>query len=90
MLNQEELALLRHFYQLPEVLVTSAENFGPHHLCQYLFELAQKFNLFYQKHRILDPAEEKEKEIRLFLTQVTANILETGLNVLGIEVLEKM
>jgi arginyl-tRNA synthetase len=89
-LNSEELALLREFYQLPEILITSAENFGPHHLCQYLFGLAQKFNLFYQKHRILDPESEQEKKLRLFLTQVTANILEIGLNVLGIEVLERM
>lgn len=94
--NDEELALLKHFYQLPEVLITSAENFGPHHLCRYLFDLAQKFNLFYQKHRILEPQKntkterQKSRELRLFLTRVTANILETGLNILGIEVLEKM
>jgi len=52
-LNSEEQALLRTFYQFPEVLVTAAEQFSPHLLCQYLFDLAQKFNLFYQKHRIL-------------------------------------
>ncbi|MFH1561412.1 MAG: arginine--tRNA ligase [Patescibacteria group bacterium] len=82
--NEEEMALLRTFYRFSEVILLSAEEFSPHFLCQYLFELAQKYNLFYQKHKILgDPN-------RLFLTQVTANVLKIGLDLLGIEVLEKM
>lgn len=82
--NQEETTLLRTFYQFSEVIVSAADGLSPHILCQYLFDLAQKFNLFYQKHRILD------SQNRLFLTQATANILKMGLEILGIEVLEKM
>jgi len=103
--NPEELSLLRNFYQFPETILASANNFAPHLLAQYLFDLAQKFNLFYQKHRILKlkvkpclPVGEKLKvgeenqtqEFRLLLTAVTANILKMGLEILGIEVLEKM
>ncbi len=95
--NSEELSLLRTFYQFPEVILASAENFSPHILCQYLFELSQKFNLFYQKHRILENSKtqipnskSQITNFRLFLTQVTANILKMGLEILGIEVLQKM
>jgi arginyl-tRNA synthetase len=86
-LNPEEEVLLRTFYRFPEVIVTATNDFAPNLLCQYLFDLAQKFNLFYQKHRIIDS---KQKEFRLFLTAVTAQVLKMGLEILGIEVLERM
>jgi arginyl-tRNA synthetase len=97
MVNKEEEALLRVFYQFPEIIISAAENFGPHLVCQYLFDLAQKFNLFYQKHRIIGSGQngegkrQQEKEnFRLFLTQTTASVLKTGLDLLGIETLDKM
>jgi len=83
-LNSEESLLLHAFYRFSEIIIKSAENFSPHLLAQYLFNLAQKFNLFYQKHRILN------SEPRLFFTAVTGQVLKTGLEILGIEVLEKM
>lgn len=86
-LNQEEADLLRSFYRFPEVVKEAAENFSPNLLCQYLFDLAQKFNLFYQKHRIIGSG---NQEFRLFLTAVVAQILKEGLGILGIKVLEKM
>jgi arginyl-tRNA synthetase len=89
MVNKEEEALLRVFYQFPEIIISAAENFGPHLICQYLFGLAQKFNLFYQKHRILKP-KKGSKEFRLFLTETTASILKMGLDLLGIDVLDRM
>ena len=88
-LEKEELALLRAFYQLPEVLIEALNSFDPHFVCQYLLKLAQKYNLFYQKHRIIN-SKGQERELRLFLTKVTAQILKMGLEILGITVLEKM
>jgi len=82
--SKEELSLLRTFYQFPEVIIASGSEFSPHILCQYLFDLAQKFNLFYQKQRILG------SEFRLFLARTTAAVLKLGLEVLGIEALSKM
>ncbi len=52
-LNKEELSLLRSFIHFPEVVETAAENYAPNLLCNYLFDLAQKFNTFYQKHKII-------------------------------------
>lgn len=88
-LNEEEISLLRTFYIFPEILISAAEDFRPHLLCQYLFNLSQKFNLFYQKHRILEP-KQGSRDFRLFLTKITASILKTGLELLGIQALEQM
>ncbi len=53
--NPEELSLLRTIYKFPEVVAESAKSLSPSFLCEYLFDLAQKFNLFYSKHSILNP-----------------------------------
>jgi len=52
-LNEEEVALLRTVYKFPEVVLEAAQNFSPNLICNYLYDLAQKFNLFYDKHRII-------------------------------------
>jgi arginyl-tRNA synthetase len=90
-LEKEELELLRFFDRFPETVFSATEKFSPHLVCQYLFTLAQKFNLFYQKCRIIDEQEISDRQsFRLFLTVTTAEILEKGLSLLGIDVLEKM
>ncbi len=53
-LNQEELSLLRTLYRLPEIVTEAARTFSPNFLCSYLFDLAQKYNFFYNKHTILN------------------------------------
>ncbi len=49
----EELLLLRLLYRFPDVVEEAAVKFSPNLLCNYLFELASQFNLFYQKYKIL-------------------------------------
>ncbi len=88
-LEKEEIDLLRSLYLFPEKIIISAEQFSPHFLAQYLFELSQKYNLFYQRCRIIDEKKEVES-FRLFLTSVTAEILSKGLRILGIQTLERM
>jgi arginyl-tRNA synthetase len=85
--NDQELALLREFYKFEEKIIEAAERFSPAVLAEYLLILARKYNEFYAKNRIIG---EKEEEQRLFLTERTSNILKTGLEILGIETIEKM
>ena len=82
--NAEELSVLRHLYRFPEVLQEAAENFSPNLLCNFLYELAQKYNNLYNTHRIIG------NEFRLALTKATGDILKKGLNLLGIEAPKKM
>ena len=88
-LNAEELTLMRAFIHFPEIIEDAAKSYSPNLLCNYLFDLAQKFNAFYQKHRILgDKA--LGTEFRLALTSATGQILKNGLSLLGIETPERM
>ncbi|MFZ5366544.1 MAG: arginine--tRNA ligase [Patescibacteria group bacterium] len=96
-LNPEELSILRTIYKFPEVVQSSAEAFSPNLLCNFLFDLCQKYNLFYQKHPILKPQKrgnlaetQKIRELRLGLTAATGQVLQNGLTLLGIKTLERM
>jgi arginyl-tRNA synthetase len=89
-LNEElELTLAKHLLQLGSIIAEVERELLPNRLCQYLFELSQKFNQFYDKHSVLN-AEEPIRTSRLILCDLTAKTLKLGLNLLGIPVLERM
>lgn len=87
--NPEEEIILRTLYKFPEIVLQAAGTYSPNLLAHFLFDLAQKYNLFYQKHLILHPQKET-KAFRLLLTQATAQVIKNGLKLLGIATLEKM
>lgn len=91
-LNSEELSILRWIYRFPEVIEEAAGRFAPNLLCNFLYELAQRFNTFYNKHSILEPESGRveEREFRLAMTARVGEVLKKGLNLLGIEAPEKM
>jgi len=84
-----ELALAKHLLQFTEVLEQVATDLMPNRLCQYLFELSQKFNLFYDRCPVLS-APEPLQTSRLTLCDLTARTLKQGLGLLGIQVVERM
>ncbi len=90
--NKEELSLLRILSQYQDVLVNAAKNYSPNILCSYLFNLAQKYNTFYSKHRILDISDKSSvmSQFRLAITVATGTVLKNGLLLLGIKAPEKM
>ncbi len=89
-LNEElELTLAKHLLQLGTVINEVERDLLPNRLCQYLLELSQKFNQFYDKHSVLQ-VEEPLRTSRLVLCDLTAKTLKLGLDLLGIQVLERM
>lgn len=89
-LNQEEKEVLRLLILFSEAILNSALYFSPHFLCQYLYELSQKFNFFYEHYPILKEKDKNLKTFRLLLTQATANVIKKGFFILGIKTVEKM
>ena len=87
--EESELTLLKHLLQLDDTIVAVAQDLFPNRLCQYLFELSQKFNQFYDRCPILQ-ADDPQRLTRLVLCDVTARTLKLGLSLLGIPVLERM
>ena len=91
-LYSEELSLLRTFIHFTGVIENAAKYYSPNLLCNYLFDLAQKFNLFYNMHGILKQRTKNkgQSDFRLALTSATGQILKNGLSLLGIQTPERM
>lgn len=84
-----EAVLAKHILQFNDVIQEVETTLLPNRLCQYLFELSQKFNQFYDKCPILQ-AEADIQTSRLILAELTARTLKTGLSLLGIPVLNRL
>jgi len=84
-----EIILAKHILSLEEVLKEVSKELFPNRLCQYLFELSQKFNQFFEQCPVLK-AEEPIRTSRLILCDLSAKTLKLGLSLLGISVLERM
>lgn len=89
-LSQSEQQLLRVLTRFPEVALQSAQEYSPHHLTRFLFELAQAYSSFYNQESILEAKTSEQRKLRLQLTRVVAIIIQQGLALLGIEVVEQM
>ncbi|MDX2255824.1 MAG: arginine--tRNA ligase [Pseudanabaenaceae cyanobacterium bins.39] len=85
----QEITLAKHLLQFAEAIDAVAEDLLPNRLCQYLFELSQKFNQFFEQCPVLQ-APEPERTARLILCDLTAKTLKLGLGLLGMQVLERM
>ncbi|MEU6412063.1 arginine--tRNA ligase [Microbispora sp. NPDC046933] len=72
------------------VVAAVAELSEPHRLCNYLFDLAQAFTSFYESCPVLKAEEESVRQSRLALSALTLRVLLRGLDLLGIEVPERM
>lgn len=88
-LEDEERQILQKVEYFAGTVEEAANSLHPNTVASYLIELAAIFNLFYQKHRIINAAEDK-KQLRLALTCAVASILKQGLYLLGIEAPERM
>lgn len=86
-LNTEELSILRYLVRFPGVVAKAAEQYAPNSVANYLFELAQKFNNFYNKHQVIGGENE---QLRLKITKAVGKTLKEGFDLLGIEAPEKM
>ena len=87
----EEKQLALKLLQFNEVVNQVAEDCYPHSLCSYLYELSSLFMSFYEHCPILKPEIAPETaQSRLQLCAYSASILQKGLDLLGIEVMEKM
>jgi arginyl-tRNA synthetase len=88
--NKEELHILNYLYRFPEAVEEAAKRYSPNLVCNYLYELAQRFNTFYNQHSILSADNDITRELRLNLTSAVSQILANGMRLLGIEALERM
>ena len=79
--------MVRKLAEYNEVVARAADDMLPHLICTYLYELAQKFNQFYEHNRVVDDPREA---VRLGLVRRYADTLKHGLTMLGITAPERM
>lgn len=86
----EEEVILRSLVHFPEIIEEAAKNYAPNLLCNYLYDLAQKYNCLYNSCPILNNSDQQVTNFRLSLTAGVGQVLKNGLKILGIEAPEKM
>jgi len=85
-----ELELAKHILRYGEAIQSAAADSRPNYLTSYLYELAQKFSIFYTNCPVLK-ADPDKRPTRLLLCDLTARTIKNGLaELLGIEVVEQM
>lgn len=85
--DSAEIALALHLLQFGETLHAMAEELLPNRLCEYLYELTEKFNIFFRDCRVEGSEQEGS---RLLLCEAAQRILEKGLDLLGLKTLSRM
>lgn len=86
-LDASERSLLLKISEYNEAVERAMAELMPHHICTYLYELAQTFNRFYEHNRVIDDPREST---RIQLVSIYATTLKNGLELLGIHAPEKM
>jgi arginyl-tRNA synthetase len=86
-LDGGERSLALKISEYPEAVAKAAAELMPHHVCTYLYELAQSFNSFYEKSRIIG---DEREAIRLQLVKSYKDVLRGGLGILNIAAPDKM
>lgn len=84
-----EKEIMRKLINFPEAVENSAKENAPHLIALYLYELASLYNNFYNSLPILK-SEKKMAKARIALSRSVAVVVKNGLNMLGIEVLERI
>ena len=85
-----EKTLLIQLEQFPAAIEQACNELNPSVIANYVFNLAKTFNSFYAEHSISNAETDSKKQLRLQLAVMTANVLKSGMKLLGIHVPERM
>jgi arginyl-tRNA synthetase len=86
----KEKSLIKLLYDYPQIVDSAAQNFSPAMIANYAYDLAKEFNQFYQEITIFKETDEEKRDFRLALSEFTGNTIKSAMNLLGIEVPERM
>ena len=89
-LNEKERGVVKALHALPDTVVAAAAAYSPAMVANYAYDLAKAFNSFYQDTPILRESDDNLRAFRVSLCAFVANALKNTMNILGIEVPERM
>jgi len=89
-MTADEKAIIKKLYFSNEVLELSENRLDPSAIAIFMYQLAKLYNKFYHEHPILNEENTDKKALRICLSALTANILETFAGILGMSMPERM
>jgi arginyl-tRNA synthetase len=88
--NAKEINVIKLLNDFPALVMEAARELSPALIANYCYELAREFNQFYHDYSILGENDSSVRSFRLKLSELTGNVLERALWLLGIEAPERM
>ncbi len=89
-INEFEKSLIATLEEYPTVIQQAAAEYSPALLANYLYELAKRYHKFYAEVKVITAETEQAKNFRFSLSSKVADVIKSGLDLLGIEVMERM
>jgi arginyl-tRNA synthetase len=89
-ISKKEVQLIKLIDKFPEIVTEAGKNLSPALIANYCYELVKEYNQFYHDYSILREEIIEFRNFRLALSNLTGRIIKTSMNLLGIDVPEKM
>lgn len=89
-LSEKEKELLKNITLFPGIVKEAGDSYSPAIIANYCYDLVKEYNQFYHDHSILSEPDSDQKNFRLILSSTIAKIVKKGMNLLGIEMPERM
>jgi arginyl-tRNA synthetase len=86
----KEIQLIRLLRRFTATVIEAADGYSPAIIANYCYELAREYNQFYHDFSILGEPDPSVRDLRLVISEVTGRILKQGMDLLGIEMPERM
>ena len=86
----KEIQLIRLLRRFTATVIEAANGYSPAIIANYCYELAREYNQFYHDFSILGEPDPSVRDLRLVISEVTGRILKQGMDLLGIEMPERM
>ena len=89
-ISEKECGIIRMLNEFPAVIRQAGTDYSPSGIANYTYELAKEYNQFYHDFSILREENESVKAFRILLTRNVGKVIKTAMNILGIDVPERM
>lgn len=88
--NDIEMNIIKKISEFPNICQKAVEEYSPNLVCNFMFELSQLFNHFYNELEILKSGDKEKTQYRVILTYLVSRILKKSFEVLNIDTVDKM
>lgn len=89
-INDKEKSILKLIHEYPATISESATSYNPALIANFIYELAKEYNQFYHDYPILKEENESLRNFRIMLSETCGTIIKKGMDLLGIDVPERM